>query len=118
MLKVAFIGAGGRAQSAHYPCVTRLADVRLEAVAELDAKRMATVVEKYRIPRTFDDYHEMLRTVDPDAVYVIMGPDHMAGPAIDCMNAGKHVFIEKPAGGNSDETHQLLETARAKNVFC
>src|SRR5262249_36624736 len=106
MLKVAFIGAGSRARSAHYPCVSRLADVRLEAVAELDAERMGRVAEQYRIPRTFGDYHEMLRTVNPDAVYVIMGPDYMTKPAIDCMNAGKHVFIEKPAGANSDETHQ------------
>jgi predicted dehydrogenase len=118
MLKVAFIGAGSRAQSAHYPAVHRLKDVQVQAVAELNAERMQRVVDKYHIPRTFTDHHEMLRTVELDAVYVIMGPDFMAQPTLDCMNAGKHVFIEKPAGGNSDETHQLLETARAKNVFC
>ena len=32
MLKVAFIGAGGRAQGAHYPCVNRLEDVSIEDV--------------------------------------------------------------------------------------
>lgn len=118
MLKVAFIGAGGRAQSAHYPCVNRLEDVRIEAVAELDESRMRAVVEKYHIPRTFKNYHEMLDSVELDAVYVIMGPNVMTRPAVDCMNAGKHVFIEKPAGANSDETQLLLDTALANNVFC
>jgi predicted dehydrogenase len=118
MLKVAFIGAGRRAQSAHYPCIPRLADVRLEAVAELDADRAQTVASQYGIPRVFTDYHEMLATVNPDAVYVIMGPDHMAKPAIDCMDAGKPVFIEKPAGGNADESRQLLEAAERNKVHC
>jgi virulence factor len=112
------IGAGRRAQRAHYPCVHRLADVSIEAVAELDASRMETVAEKYDIPRSFDDYHEMLAAVELDAVHVIMGPDCMARPAIDCMNAGVHVFIEKPAGANSDETQQLLDAALRNNVYC
>jgi len=118
MLKVAFIGAGGRAQGAHYPNVSRLKDVSIEAVAELDESRMKTVVDKYKIPRTFNDYHKMLDTVELDAVYVIMGPGAMARPAIECMNAKKHIFIEKPAGGNSEETQQLLETAIVNKVYC
>ena len=93
MLKVAFIGAGGRAQGAHYPCVNRLKDVSIEAVAELDEGRMKTVVDKYKIPQTFNDHHKMLEKVDPDAVYVIMGPSAMTKPAIDCMNAGNSDFI-------------------------
>ena len=123
MLKVGFIGAGGRARGAHYPCVNRLEDVSIEAVAEMDESRMREVAEKYKIPHTFlcksgDDYKRMLDSVDLDAVYVIMGPGHMAKPAIGCMNAGLHVAIEKPAGANSDETQQMLEAAIANNVHC
>lgn len=118
MLKVAFIGAGGRAQGAHYPNVSRLEGVKIEAVAELSEARMKTVVEKYNIPNTFDDYHKMLKTLDLDAVYVIMGDTVMTKPALDCLNAGKHVFIEKPAGADCNETQQLLDAAIANNVYC
>lgn len=118
MLKVGFIGAGSRAQKAHYPNVSRLEGVHIAAVAELDETRMQTVAEKYRIPRTFNDYKRMLDEVKLDVVYVIMGETFVTRPAVDCMNAGKHVFIEKPAGANSDETQQLLEAAMANNVFC
>jgi len=123
MFKVAFIGAGGRARAAHYPCVDRLENVSIEAVAELDESRMREVAEKYSIPRTFhcksdNDYQEMLDAIDLDAVYVIMGPGVMTKPAIDCMKAGKHVFIEKPAGANSDETQQMLDAALENNVYC
>jgi predicted dehydrogenase len=123
MLKAGFIGAGGRARGAHYPCVNRLEGVSIEAVAEMDETRMREVAEKYSIPNTFlcksdDDYRRMLDSVDLDVVYVIAGPSFMAKPAIGCMNAGKHVAIEKPAGANSDETQQMLEAAVANDVYC
>lgn len=123
MLKVGFIGAGGRARGAHYPNVNRLEDVSISAVAEMDESRLRDVVKKYNIPNSFHcksstDHRKMLDSVELDAVYVIMGPGVMTKPAIDCMNAGKHVFIEKPAGANSDETAQLFDAAVANNVFC
>ena len=118
MLKAAFVGAGGRAQSVHYPSLHRLDDVSIEAVAELDESLMKSVVDKYNIPRSFNDYHKMIDEVELDAVYVIMGHKVMTKPALDCLNAGKHVFIEKPAGANADETQELLDAAEANNVFC
>ena len=118
MLKAGFIGAGGRARGAHYPCVSRLDDVSIEAVAELDESRMRTVVEEYGIPRSFEDYREMLESVELDIVYAIMGGEVMTPIAIDCMNAGKHVVIEKPAGANNDETQQMLDAAVVNDVRC
>ena len=118
MLKVAFIGAGGRGRSAHYPSVNRLKDVSIEAVAELDESLMRTVVEEYNIPRSFKDYREMLATVDLDIVYCIMNERFVTPIAIDCMNAGKHIAIEKPPGQNAAETQQLLDAAVANDVYC
>ncbi len=118
MIKVGFIGAGRRAQSSHYPCVDRLDEVSIESIAELDGNRMKQVVETYNIPRAFTNYFRMLNDVDLDVIYIIMGETFVTQPALDCMNAGKHVFIEKPAGANSDETQEMLNTAIRNNVFC
>ena len=118
MLKVGFIGAGIRAQAAHYPCVGRLDGVSIEAVAELDEWRMRTVVEQYHIPRSFTDYRKMLDSVELDIVYVIMRDTMVTPPALDCLNAGKHLFIEKPPGASSAETQQLLDAAVENTVFC
>ena len=122
-LRVGFIGAGARASGAHYPCVNRLEGVRIVAVAEMNEERMRRVMQRYDIPNAFlcksdTDYKRMLDSVELDAVYVIAPPQHMTQPAIGCMNAGKHVFIEKPAGANSDESLQLLETALSNDVYC
>lgn len=118
MFKAGFIGAGRRAQAAHYPSVSRLADVSIEAVAELDESRMQACVEQYGIPRSFTNHREMLDTTDLDLVYVIMNSSLAVQPALDCMNAGKHVFIEKPAGGNVRESEALLQAAVDNNVYC
>ena len=118
MLKAGFIGAGGRSQNAHYPCVNRLEGVSIEAVAELDESRMQAVVEKYSIPRSFKDYREMLETVELDIVYCIMHERWVTPIAIDCMNAGKHIAVEKPPGMNSGETQQMLDAAVANDVYC
>ena len=45
MFKLAFVGAGRRAQSAHYPTVNRVENSTIEAVAELDEIRMGEVVD-------------------------------------------------------------------------
>ena len=118
MIRAAFIGAGGRGQGAHYPSVDRLEGVSIEAVSELDESRMQTVVEKYNIPRSFKDYREMLESVELDAVYVIMHERWVTPIAIDCMNAGKHIVVEKPPGMNSHETQQMLDAAVSNDVYC
>ena len=118
MLKAAFIGAGGRAQYAHYPCVHRLEGVRIEAVAELDEEKMQTVARQYAIDRCFTDYRDMLASVDPDVIYCIMEEQYVTPIAIDCMNAGKHVAIEKPAGADVRATEQLRDAAVANGVHC
>ena len=117
MLKAGFIGAGGRSQGAHYPCVERLENVEMVAVCELDQERLGQVVERYNFPHVFTDHREMLDKVDLDVIYCIMHEKWIRQPALDCLNAGKDIFIEKPPGANSDETRELLEAAIKSDVY-
>ena len=118
MLKAGFIGAGGRSQGAHYPSVNRLKDnVEMVAVCELDETRLNQVTEKYGFSHSFTDHREMLDNVDLDIDYCVMREEWILQPALDCLNAGKHIFIEKPPGANSDETQQILEAAIANDLY-
>ncbi len=118
MLKAGFIGAGNRSQKAHYPNVHRLVeDVEMSAVCELDEERMDQVAKKYEFSHTYTDHKKMLDEIDLDVIYCVMNEKWILQTALDCMNAGKHVFLEKPPGANSDETQQLLDAAVANNVY-
>ncbi|MBV7327291.1 Gfo/Idh/MocA family oxidoreductase [Chloroflexi bacterium TSY] len=117
MLKAGFIGAGPRGQRAHYPNINRLDNVDMNAVCELDEGRLDEVVDKYGFKNVYTNHQEMLEKVDPDIVYCVMNEKWVLQPALDCLNAGKHIFIEKPPGANSNETQQLLDAAVANNVY-
>ncbi|HRW10980.1 MAG TPA: Gfo/Idh/MocA family oxidoreductase [Caldilineaceae bacterium] len=116
-LRAGFIGAGNRSQSAHYPNINRLPNVEMTAVCELDEGRLDQVVEKYGFQHVYTNHREMLEQVELDVVYCVMNERWLLQPALDCLNAGKHIFIEKPPGANSAETQQLLDAAIANNVY-
>ena len=117
MLRTAFIGAGPRSQSAHYPNVNRLPDVEMLAVCELDEERMHEVAVAYDFQHRYSDHLRMLEEIDPDLVYCVMHERWLLQPALDCLNAGKHIFIEKPPGMNMEEVQQIHDAAVANNVF-
>ena len=50
--------------------------------------------------------------VELDAVYVVMGETFVKDVALECMEAGKHVFIEKPPGLDVEETKILADLRR------
>ena len=116
-LRAAFIGAGPRSRSAHYPNVARLDDVTMESVCELDEERLDMVVEQYGFPSVYTHHQEMLESANPDVVYCVMNEQWALGPVLDCIRAGKHVFIEKPPGANVDEVRQIRDAAGDNNVW-
>ncbi|HYD98250.1 MAG TPA: Gfo/Idh/MocA family oxidoreductase [Alphaproteobacteria bacterium] len=60
----------------------------------------------------FDDFHTALRTVRPDAVSINTWPDTHAEFAIAAMEAGAHVFVEKPLATTVADAERVVETAR------
>ena len=120
MLKAVFIGAGGRATSAHYPALMRAGDeVDLRAVCDLDEARLEAVADRFNVDGRYTDYREMLAEVDCDVVYAVMQPWHVADIAVQALEAGKHLFLEKPPGAGSADTERIAEAAtRTGKLAC
>lgn len=116
-IKVAFIGAGRRARTAHYPAINRIQQMDLQYISELDESLAREVMGKYKIPHYYFDYREMLKR-QIDAVYIVMKETQVTPIALDVINSGRHVFIEKPPGANIKDTQQLLDAAIHNNVHC
>ena len=118
-LRAGFIGAGRRGLGAHYTSVNRLKDdVEMVAVCEVDEKSLKQATDRFTFRHVFSDHRQMLEEVELDLVYCIMREQWILKPALDCMNSGKHLFIEKPPGANTGETQQMLDAAIANDVFC
>lgn len=62
-----------------------------------------------RIPKGFGDFRKSLESKDIDAL-VIAAPDHWHAPAsLLALQAGKHVYVEKPCSHNPREGEILVE---------
>jgi len=115
-IRVGFIGAGKMANRVHYPSLAEIEEVEMIAICDLDEKRLNDTANKYGIKYRFVSYEKMFSKVDIDAVYVIMPPMSLSKVVIDCLNAGKAVFMEKPPGVNLEDTRRMLEVAKRKNI--
>ena len=116
-IRVGFIGAGGLANSMHYPSLAEFEDAEIVAISELNPQRLQATADKYTVEARYQNYQQMLEQTDVDAVYVIMPPHHLFDVVATCLQAGKHVFIEKPPGVTTYQTASLAELAAKHNCL-
>ncbi len=110
-LRAAMIGAGGMANSVHYPSLASFDDVEIAAVCDLDEKRLQTTAEKYRIEKSYTDYRRMIEESAPDAVYAIGQPHLMYDIWTWCLEHGLNLYIEKPLGITMHQARALAYLA-------
>ncbi len=117
VIRVAFIGAGGRATMSHYPAIRDIPGAAICAIAELDAEKARRAAETFGVKAVYANYREMLEKERPDVAYAIMPPHHLFDVAAGVMNAGCHLVIEKPPALTSEQTRQMAILARKKGVI-
>src|SRR5205823_655109 len=91
----------------HYPSLAEMEDVELVAISDLLPDKMAETAKKYGIAKQFANFREMLDKVEYQTVYAIMPPQHVFDVALEVLNRGKHLFIEKPPGLTQEQCRQL-----------
>jgi len=62
------------------------------------------------------DYHTMLNRNQVDLVYVGVPPKFHHAVAADVINAGKHIFCEKPLALHLDEARDMVHRAHVANI--
>jgi predicted dehydrogenase len=82
------------------------------AIAENHAGRAKEAADRYKIARSYTDYHDLLDQPDIDAVTIAV-PNHLhARVALDALEARKHVLLEKPMATNAKDALRIVEAAR------
>jgi predicted dehydrogenase len=110
---VAVIGTGGMGMN-HVGALAARKDVEIAAVCDVDSSRAAGAVERVvkaggKPPRSTSDLRQVLDMKDVNAVFIAT-PDHWHAPAaILALDAGKHVYVEKPCCHNIREGRLLVE---------
>lgn len=108
MVKVALIGLGSMGQN-HYRVLKTLPGFELCAVCDIKQTR------EYDEP-FYESVDALLEHVDFDAAVIVVPTFLHKEVAIKCLNAGKHLFIEKPVASSVEEAREILEVAAKMNA--
>jgi predicted dehydrogenase len=104
-------GVGGK----HVSMAQEHENVELTALVDLDEAAVKTQSQELGV-RAFTDYRELLNAGIVDAVSIAT-PHHLhAIIGLECLNAGVHVFTEKPLANRVSEADAMIETAKARDL--
>lgn len=118
--KVAVIGCGTIANSAHIPAYMANPKAEIKYFCDIIKERAEEAVAKYGCGEAVENYHDILNDPEIEAVSVCT-PNHMhAKIAIDFLRAGKNVLCEKPAARTYAEALEMQkvqhETGKVLNI--
>jgi predicted dehydrogenase len=114
---VGIVGCGFVGRGAHVPAFSSIEGAQLVAVADADAKRLGKVQKKYPLKAAYQDYAELVKDPDIQAVIVSLPTPLHAKASMAAIEAGKHVLCEMPLAANLEEADRLIEAAQKAGVI-
>jgi len=112
-IKVGVIGVGYLGQH-HARIFSGLDGVELIGVADTDVGKAGEIAGKYNCG-SFSSYAELVGACDALSIVTPTTTHHAIG--MDCLKAGKDLFIEKPITERLDEAKELIEAAEKNNLI-
>lgn len=107
--KVGVVGAG-YVSGHHLRALNSLSQVQVVGIADLDLDRAQAVAKSFKIPRVYSSVDELLAS-GVDVVHVLTPPAFHAAIAIQALQAGAHVLVEKPMAETPAQCEQMMAAA-------
>ena len=110
-VRVGVVGAGRFAEECHVPGVQAHPRGDVVALCARNRERATAMAARLSVPEVYTDYRELIARPDVDAITVAT-PDALHLPvAVAALEAGKHVFCEKPLAMNVAEARKMVKVA-------
>ncbi len=87
------------------------------AVASRDQNRAAAFAAQWSLPKAYDSYDALFDDPDIDIVYIATTHPSHRNNAVDALNAGKHVLVEKPLATDAAGARDVAAAAASANRF-
>lgn len=113
-LRVAVVGAGYVATH-HLAALSRLDFVELVGLCDSNAAAAEALAKRFKVPKIAATLAD-LADAAPDAVYVLTPPASHAALAIQAMDMGCHVLVEKPMADSAADCEAMLAKATATGL--
>jgi len=115
MLKVAIVGCGKIADQ-HVQAIGRLRTARVVAVCDRELLMARQLAERFNLANSYADLGELLRIEKPDVVHITTPPQSHFSLGRQCLEAGCHVYLEKPFTVTAEEAIGLVQLAESRDL--
>lgn len=113
-MNVAVIGVGNMGQH-HARNYSEINEVNLVAVADLNEEAGKAVAKRFEC-KHYSDYKEMLKSEKIDLVTIAVPTKFHKKVALDCIEKGIHILIEKPIAATVAEAKEIVDAAKKKGI--
>ena len=115
-LRIGFAGCGRHCRGNLAPALARVANAELVACADVDSEAAKQLASELGIEKGCDSAEALIGSADVDAVVVAVPHRNLKDVATAVVEAGKHLFVEKPMGLNAAEGAEIVEAAEKQGV--
>ena len=109
----AIVGCGRVAERRVAPVFSKVEDARLAAVCSRSIARARHFAERHGDPTPYDRLDDLLSDAAVDVVYIATPHALHASQAIACLEAGKHVLVDKPMATSASDARKMADAAGA-----
>jgi UDP-N-acetylglucosamine 3-dehydrogenase len=110
-LRIGVIGLGWFGEI-HCETIAGVPNLELAALCTRRPDRLAEQANKFGVKKTYTDYRAMLADKEIDAVSIVTMWDQHTDPAVAALEAGKHVFLEKPMASTVADCNKIIAAAK------
>lgn len=115
-LGICLIGCGRAGMIHARNFMNKVPGARMAAVVDVVEDAARAAADELGIDKWYTDYRQMLDDETVDAVIVVSPTNLHRDIVIDCANAKKHIFCEKPMAMNIRECDEMIEACEKNNV--
>jgi len=113
VVRVGIIGAG-RVGRTHMKEYAALDGVRIVACADVDEAVARQAAEAHAVAHVYTNFRDLLARTDIDAVDVCLHNNYHMPATLAALEAGKHVYCEKPMAGSYRDAVTMLDAAKRR----
>jgi len=119
MHKIGIVGAGMIAEK-HLNSIKKSSKIEVKWLADIDATKLIKLKKEFTIEKITEDYTNILNDDEVSAVLICTPPNLHKEMFIASLEAGKNVFLEKPAALNLEELDEMITIQKSypQSIVC
>ena len=116
-ISLGVIGAGLFGKAIFLPALKKIPGIRFDTIATSSSANTYHTAKKYGFEKCTTDYREVLNNNDINSVLILTPHSLHAKMVVEAMQAGKHIFVEKPLCITQDELDEIISLYNPKMPF-